>query len=55
MPTYNEIFKLSAKAINLIEFPFHSQFRQFTLPDTSSSATDNHNKIVELIQVRCES
>jgi hypothetical protein len=55
MPNYNKMFKLSVKAINLIEFSSHSQIRQLTHQDTSNTAIDNHKKIAALIQVGCKS
>jgi len=56
MSTYNEMFKLSLKDVDLIERAVRQQIAYLSRLDSSaqyeeSDAADNHKKIVELIHL----
>ena len=54
MSSYNKMFKLSVKEVDLIECSIRSQISQLSrlaVFDTHSEALDNHKKIIELMHV----
>jgi hypothetical protein len=54
MSSYNTMFKLSIKEVDLIECSIRSQISQLSrlgTIDTHSASIDNHKKIIELMHV----
>jgi hypothetical protein len=54
MSSYNEMFKLSIKEVDLIECSIRSQISQISrlnAIDTHGEAIDNYKKIIELMHV----
>jgi len=56
MSTYNEMFKLTLKDVDLIERAIRQQISHLSLLETSTrhkepEAVDNHKKIIELMHV----
>jgi hypothetical protein len=54
MSSYNTMFKLSIKEVDLIESSIRSQISQFSRLDateTHSVAVDSHKRIIELMHV----